>query len=196
MHGVGGRGLPAALGRAQLSHSCAAQLTAPHGLVGVCVCARGCVHLRACVCLPCNTATRACRKVKQGGFAPTARCAYGMCTFGKEVVIFGGRDAAGRCNDVHVLDTEAWTWTAVTIAGANTPAKVSFHSMSAIGNCAVVVGGESVPTPGLARLPRVGLGCAHPLAAVRRGGGSRIVAIYRAAAAGGGALTCGWIGSD
>ena len=36
---------------------------------------------------------------------PTARAAHAMCAMDKKLVIFGGRDAQARRNDIHVFDT-------------------------------------------------------------------------------------------
>ena len=35
---------------------------------------------------------------------PTARAAHGMCTIGRNIVIFGGRDTEKRRNDLHVYN--------------------------------------------------------------------------------------------
>lgn len=36
---------------------------------------------------------------------PSPRAAMGMCAVGHYLVIFGGRDMQGRCNDFHVFNT-------------------------------------------------------------------------------------------
>lgn len=35
---------------------------------------------------------------------PTARAAHGMCTVGRNIVIFGGRDTEKRTNDIHIYN--------------------------------------------------------------------------------------------
>lgn len=35
---------------------------------------------------------------------PTARAAHGMCTVGRDLVIFGGRDTEKRTNDLHIFN--------------------------------------------------------------------------------------------
>jgi len=36
---------------------------------------------------------------------PTPRAAHSMCSYGQYLVIFGGRDAESRTNDLHIYDT-------------------------------------------------------------------------------------------
>ena len=36
---------------------------------------------------------------------PTARAAHAMCAVDKYLVIFGGKDAKARLNDLHIFDT-------------------------------------------------------------------------------------------
>lgn len=51
-----------------------------------------------------DTTTLTCRKVHTTGTPPTPRAAHAMCCTGQQMWVFGGRDCAGRQNDLHQLD--------------------------------------------------------------------------------------------
>lgn len=92
---------------------------------------------------------------------PTPRAAHTMCSVGKHLLIFGGRDAEGRRNDLHVFDTGKF---AVNISGLHLcitvlekrlwqkdlktfgrpPDPRSFHAAATSGKRLVVHGGRDV----------------------------------------------------
>jgi len=72
---------------------------------------------------------------------PSPRAAHAMCSHGKNIVIFGGRDSEARRNDIYMFDTETRKWLTFNVGGKK-PAPRSFHSMTAVGNRMVVIGGR------------------------------------------------------
>lgn len=74
--------------------------------------------------------------------SPSPRAASSMCSVGSSLLVFGGRDKEGRCNDLHIFDTASSAWTKVTSTGS-IPEPRSFHSAAVIGKLMFVVGGMS-----------------------------------------------------
>lgn len=73
---------------------------------------------------------------------PTARAASSMCSYGKKIIIFGGRDSEARRNDVNIFDTETRKWQTFDVSGKK-PATRSFHTCSVVGNRMVIIGGRA-----------------------------------------------------
>ncbi|KAJ8304073.1 hypothetical protein KUTeg_017656 [Tegillarca granosa] len=74
---------------------------------------------------------------------PTARAAHAMCSIGKNIVIFGGRDTEARRNDLHIFNTETRKWDTEMKAKGRQPGPRSFHTATAVGNRVVVMGGRA-----------------------------------------------------
>ncbi|CAL1544468.1 unnamed protein product [Lymnaea stagnalis] len=73
---------------------------------------------------------------------PTQRAAHSMCAINRHLIIFGGRDIEERQNDLHIFNVDTRKWlTDLTVTG-QVPAPRSFHSMTAIGDKAVLFGGR------------------------------------------------------
>jgi len=73
---------------------------------------------------------------------PTQRAAHGMCAIGRDLVIFGGRDVTDRQNDLHIFNVDTRKWmTDLKITG-DCPAARSFHTLTSVGNRAVLFGGR------------------------------------------------------
>ncbi|XP_070543260.1 kelch domain-containing protein 1-like isoform X2 [Ptychodera flava] len=75
-------------------------------------------------------------------YSPTPRAAHGMCAVGQNIVIFGGRDAQSRRNDLYVLDTEMMKWIQATGVTGRQPEPRSFHTVTGVGKRVVVIGGR------------------------------------------------------
>lgn len=73
---------------------------------------------------------------------PTQRAAHGMCAIGSHLVIFGGRDTEDRQNDLHIFNVDSRKWDTDLSVGGLTPAPRSFHTLTAVGNTAVLYGGR------------------------------------------------------
>eukprot|EP01116_Phalansterium_solitarium_P005530 TRINITY_DN1726_c0_g1_i1.p1 TRINITY_DN1726_c0_g1~~TRINITY_DN1726_c0_g1_i1.p1 ORF type:complete len:380 (+),score=119.82 TRINITY_DN1726_c0_g1_i1:123-1262(+) len=76
------------------------------------------------------------------GTPPTPRAAFGMCSIGSKVYVFGGRDTMQRVNDVHVFDVDTCSWSQPQTHGTPPPPR-SFHSMARVGSKLIVFGGLS-----------------------------------------------------
>lgn len=74
---------------------------------------------------------------------PTARAAHGMCTVGRNIVIFGGRDTEKRTNDLHIFNVDTRKWDLDATYTGQWPASRSFHTCTAVGHRVVVTGGRS-----------------------------------------------------
>ncbi|XP_067930012.1 kelch domain-containing protein 1-like [Watersipora subatra] len=76
---------------------------------------------------------------------PSPRCATSMVAHNSTLVIFGGRDAEGRLNDLHFFNTETRKWNKERDIKGAVPACRSFHSAALCGSGAMAVtGGRSV----------------------------------------------------
>lgn len=75
---------------------------------------------------------------------PTPRAALAMCAIDNFLVIFGGRDAVGRQNDLHIFDTASRKWQLDLKVGGRPPEPRSFHTATAVGSRVVVLGGRGV----------------------------------------------------
>ncbi|KAL5004200.1 hypothetical protein ScPMuIL_017656 [Solemya velum] len=75
---------------------------------------------------------------------PTARAAHAMCAVDRNLIIFGGRDAESRQNDLHIfnIDTKKWN-TELSVRGRQ-PEPRSFHTATSVGNRVVVMGGRAI----------------------------------------------------
>lgn len=74
---------------------------------------------------------------------PTPRAVHTMCSFGQHLVIFGGRDAESRTNDLHIYDTASRRWVAGPIVNRELEPR-SFHAACAAGCKLVVIGGRGL----------------------------------------------------
>ncbi|XP_059148384.1 kelch domain-containing protein 2-like [Physella acuta] len=73
---------------------------------------------------------------------PTQRAAHAMCAINRHLVIFGGRDIEERQNDLHIFNVDTRKWVMDLNAAGQTPAPRSFHSLTAVGERAVLFGGR------------------------------------------------------
>ncbi|KAK7011091.1 kelch domain-containing protein 1 [Biomphalaria glabrata] len=73
---------------------------------------------------------------------PTQRAAHAMCTIGRHLIIFGGRDIEERQNDMHIFNVDTRKWLTDLSVTGQVPAPRSFHSLTAVGNKAVLFGGR------------------------------------------------------
>lgn len=73
---------------------------------------------------------------------PTQRAAHGMCAIGRNLVIFGGRDVEDRQNDLHIFNIDSRKWDTEMQVGGLKPEPRSFHTLTAVGNKAVLFGGR------------------------------------------------------
>nr|KAG5708616.1 hypothetical protein BaRGS_033037 [Batillaria attramentaria] len=73
---------------------------------------------------------------------PTPRAAHGMCAIGSSIYIFGGRDIEDRQNDLHCFDTVTRKWDTSLSPKGLAPQPRSFHTLTAVGNRLVVIGGR------------------------------------------------------
>ena len=85
--------------------------------------------------------------------APGFRARYEHAAFTpachpNKIYIFGGADQTGNMNDVQVFDTDANTWSSVSVSG-NPPSERTYHTSSAtVGNKFIVYsGGHCGPDP-------------------------------------------------
>lgn len=75
---------------------------------------------------------------------PTMRAAHGVCSVGQYLIIFGGRGAEGRLNDIHVFDTVCRKWWLDIKEKGSPPDRRSFHTITSLNNeLAMVFGGRS-----------------------------------------------------
>jgi len=73
---------------------------------------------------------------------PSPRSGHSMIQLGPLLVMFGGRHAEGRYNDVHVFNVDTKSWTNVPVKG-RPPCGRKTHSFARIGDKAFVFGGHS-----------------------------------------------------
>lgn len=73
---------------------------------------------------------------------PTPRAAHGMCAVGTCIYIFGGRDIEDRQNDLHCYNTVTRKWDAELKPKGTPPPPCSFHTLTAVGDRLVVIGGR------------------------------------------------------
>ncbi|XP_005098914.1 kelch domain-containing protein 2 isoform X2 [Aplysia californica] len=73
---------------------------------------------------------------------PTQRAAHGMCAIGRNLVIFGGRDIEDRQNDLHIFNVDTRKWITDLKVSGDAPAARSFHTLTSVGNRAVLFGGR------------------------------------------------------
>lgn len=74
---------------------------------------------------------------------PTARAAHGMCTVGRNIVIFGGRDMQKRTNDLHIFNVDTRKWELDMQITGQWPEPRSFHTATGVGGRVVVMGGRN-----------------------------------------------------
>lgn len=74
---------------------------------------------------------------------PTARAAHGMCTVGRNLVIFGGRDTEKRTNDIHIFNVDTRKWEMDMKCTGQWPEPRSFHTVTGVNKRVVVMGGRS-----------------------------------------------------
>ena len=85
-------------------------------------------------------------------YAPVARWGQASTVVGSTLLVHGGKMAAGQANSADLLSLDLASLTDLSdpawqlSAAAGAPA-VSFHSLSTLGNEAIVFGGESVTVP-------------------------------------------------
>ncbi|XP_050400202.1 kelch domain-containing protein 1 [Patella vulgata] len=75
---------------------------------------------------------------------PTARAAHGMCTVGRNIVIFGGRDMESRRNDLRMFNIDSRKWNTELKVNGREPEPRSFHTTTSVGNRVVVMGGRGI----------------------------------------------------
>ncbi|KAL8577885.1 hypothetical protein ACOMHN_018690 [Nucella lapillus] len=73
---------------------------------------------------------------------PTPRAAHGMCAVGSSLYIFGGRDYEDRQNDLHCFDVGGFKWNMELKSEGKLPEPRSFHTVSAVGQQVIVIGGR------------------------------------------------------
>ncbi|XP_041364759.1 kelch domain-containing protein 1-like [Gigantopelta aegis] len=75
---------------------------------------------------------------------PTARAAHAMCRMGRDIVVFGGRGIDARQNDLHIYNTDTRKWQMDLKVEGRQPEPRSFHTISAVNNRLVVIGGRGL----------------------------------------------------
>ncbi|XP_060569590.1 kelch domain-containing protein 1-like [Ruditapes philippinarum] len=73
---------------------------------------------------------------------PKARAAHGMCSVGRNLLIFGGRDTEKRTNDLHIFNVDTRKWELDMKINGERPVARSFHTATAVGKRMVVMGGR------------------------------------------------------
>lgn len=87
-----------------------------------------------------DTATLRSRRLNPTGEGPSARAAHSMCAVGSNVIICGGKDRAGRRNDVFIYDTVGNEWVEVKAEGAPAP-ETSFSACAPLSHGKIVLFG-------------------------------------------------------
>ncbi|XP_064608900.1 host cell factor 2-like [Liolophura sinensis] len=75
---------------------------------------------------------------------PTPRAAHSMSGVEKNLIIFGGKDAEARQNDLHIFNTDSRKWDTESKFRGRQPEPRSFHSATVVGNRVVILGGRGL----------------------------------------------------